>query len=127
VKGLFWIVKALGSVQPAIMLEGEARPCFYAEWWRPKNPHSNPSDSTRYGKIFSTGQSWELDHRYAQPTWHKASSSMYSWVFKGKHENISKHGLKVEKRVLDNVRAYVKRLQDEEARKDVGNQSLIAD
>ena len=30
-KGLFWVVKALGSVQPDIFVEGEKRPCFYGE------------------------------------------------------------------------------------------------
>ena len=109
-KGLFWVVKALGSVQPDIFVDGEKRPCFYGEWWRPKSTFTDPPEKMRYGKIFSTGQSWERDPGYSTPVWHKASSSMYSWVFHGKPENIQKNGLKVGKRVLENVREYIKRL-----------------
>jgi hypothetical protein len=116
-KGFFWIVKSFGQVQPAILIDGEQRPGFYAEWWRPKSQLAKPEEKTRYAKIFSTGQSWERDPGYDAPIWHKASSSMYSWVFTGKPENIQKNGLKVGKKVLDNVREYIRRLQAEESRK----------
>jgi len=104
-------------VQPDIPFDGEATPCFYGEWWRPKSQLANPSDAIRYAKIFSTSQSWERDPGYTSPIWHKAMSSMYSWIFKGKPQSIHKNGLKVGKKVLDNVRAYIKRLQEEEAQK----------
>jgi hypothetical protein len=42
---------------------------------------------------------------------------MFSWVFQGKPENLQKNGLKVGKKVLDNVCEYIERLQEEEARK----------
>jgi hypothetical protein len=36
-KGLFWIVKSFGQVQPAILVDGKETPAFYAQGWRPKS------------------------------------------------------------------------------------------
>lgn len=117
-KGLFWIVKAHGSVQPNIPDRdtGEPKPHFYAEWWRPKHQQTSPSDSIRYAGIFSTTRSWEKDPGFTEPIWHKASSSMYSWSFRGKPESVLKNGLKLTKTVLNVVKAYTARLREEERR-----------
>ena len=95
----------------------EPKSYFYAEWWRPKHQQASPPDSIRYTGIYSTTRSWEKDPGFSSPIWHKASSSMYSWAFRGKPESIEKNGLKLNKTVLNAIRAYMARLKEEEARK----------
>ena len=71
---MFWIVRAIGSVQPDIPFgeRGELKPCFYGEWWRPKNIQENPTDKVCYAKCFSNTQSWERDPRYFNKCeWHE--------------------------------------------------------
>lgn len=73
----------------------------------------NAPDDTRYLKIFSTTQAWERDPRFPELAWHKASSSMYSWD--SKQTKIETTGLKIGKKVLNIVKAYIQKLQQEEA------------
>ena len=116
-KGRFWVVKSFGTVQPDQVIDGERCVGFYAEWWRPKNQKANIDDKARYANIFINTTLWERDPGFDAPKWHKASSSMYSWVFTGKPENIPKNGLKIGKKALKIVKEYIDRLEDEEARK----------
>jgi hypothetical protein len=94
-------------------LEEEEQPCFKGKWWQPKHVSANAPDDTRYLNIFSTTQAWERDPRFSEPAWHKVSSSMYSWD--SKQSKIDTTGLKIGKKVLNNVKAYIKKLQEEEA------------
>ncbi len=41
-KGLFWIVKSFGIVQPAMLIDGKETAGFYGECWRPKSQQVNP-------------------------------------------------------------------------------------
>jgi hypothetical protein len=74
---------------------------------------ANAPDDIRYLKIFSSTQAWERDPRFLQLAWHKASFSMYSWD--SKQTKLDTTGLKIGKKVLNNVKAYIKELQEEEA------------
>ena len=111
-QGWFWVVKAVFETEPYV-LEEEEQPCFKGEWWRPKHVSPNAPDDTRYLKIFSTTQAWERDPRFPELAWHKASSSMYSWD--SKQTKIDTTGLKIGKKVLNIVKAYIQKLQQEEA------------
>lgn len=43
-KGLFWLVKALGPVDPNHRMEDGPRPMFKIEWWRPKHANHAADD-----------------------------------------------------------------------------------
>jgi hypothetical protein len=105
-------VRALSEPQ-SYVLEKEEQPCFKEEWWRPKHVSANAPDDTRYLKIFSTTRASERDPRFPKPTWHKASSSIYCWD--SKQSKIDTTGLKIGKKVLNNVKAYIKKLQEKKA------------
>ena len=116
IEGKFWIVRAQSEVLPNISLgEGEEQeyaPCFYGEWWRPKK-RGDISEARRYAKIFTPNQYWERDPGFENNfEWHKAQPSMYSFVHKGKPENLDKKGVTVGTKVLDAVREHIARLKN---------------
>lgn len=91
IEEVFWVVKARSEVLPNVRFgEREERaPCFCGEWWRPKSKRGDLSEANRYAKIFSTVQHWEVDPGFLNNEgWHKAQSSMYSFVHRGKPENL---------------------------------------
>ena len=115
------MVRAQGSMQPDIHFGGEDEraPCFYGEWWRPKSQQDIVPEAIQYAKRFLTTQTWERDPGFVnQLEWHKAQPSMYSWVFRGKLENLEKTGVKIWKKALEAVKAHIARLYAEKTTTD---------
>jgi hypothetical protein len=111
-KGKFWLVKAIGGVDPNHPSDEGPKPMFSIEWWRPKHISSSVDDKGRYLKCFSSTQGWERDPGYEEGAeiWQLATSAMYGWSSRMRADNIAKTGLKIPKLVIKNVRAYINML-----------------
>lgn len=121
-EGKFWVVRALGPINPNHELEEEdsqgvkkkiIAAMFPSTWFRSKHKKSNVGDRDRYSRrIMDSTKSWEVDpdHKGRQE-WQYATSAMFGFKSGTTEDTVTKK-LCIPGRVLKALSGYLETIED---------------